>query len=154
MTRHVGIIVLRGLSLLSLVCLISPAYAQWSSPENISQASQSASTVGIVTDSNEVLHIFLAAVPGAGGTQLFHTFRSTDGVWSTPVLLSTPGNPLADVVIPGGLTNVGRDPSLPASYAFAQEDQTGILHCFFEQDSGPPANFRIQGRRKVRAGEG
>ncbi len=136
MTRHVGIIFLRKLSFLSLVYLISPAYAQWSSPENISQASQSASTVGIVTDSNEVLHLFFTAVPGAGTTQLFHTFRSTDGSWSTPVLLSSPGNPLYGVVIPGGLTNVGRDPSLPASFAFAQEDQTGILHCFFRARFG------------------
>ena len=39
-----------------------------------------------------------------------------------PALLSTPGNPVAGVVIPGGLTNLGRDPSLPASFAFVQED--------------------------------
>jgi len=61
----------------------------WSTPVNISQASQPADAIAIVKDSDGALHVVFSAIPGLGTPQLHHTSLASGGAtWSTPVNVS------------------------------------------------------------------
>ena len=101
----------------------------WSIPTNISQASQPASASAVALDSTNGLHMFLHAVSGLGTSQVFHVRRRAGLPWSNALQISTAGSPNSAAFVAE---------SLP--YRFVQEDQTGVLHCLFEQGAIAGAN--------------
>ena len=101
----------------------------WSITTNISQASQPASASAVALDSTNGLHMFLHAVSGLGTSQVFHARRRAGLPWSNALQISTAGSPNSAAFVAE---------SLP--YRFVQEDQTGVLHCLFEQGAIAGAN--------------
>lgn len=74
-----------------------------------------------VIDTNLVPHVIYEDVPSGGAVQLFHTFDKPGFGWTTAVMISTPGAPLAGT-------------QLIAGNFFLES--AGLLHCWFEQVSG------------------
>ncbi len=112
----------------------SAGSATFSTPVAVTPSGVVHSTLGVLVDGADRLHV-LTESPGGGFTpQIWHAYRNHGGSFNTPVMLSTPGSP-----------NFGASLSIVHEVEPMLPGPNGELHVLFEQVPGAGGPSRVFG---------